>query len=231
MEPMKTILIIDDEKDIAETIGYNLKKEGFGHILAYDGESGFASAKENLPDLILLDLMLPGIDGIEVFNLLKRNEATADIPVIMLTAKGEETDKVVGLELGADDYVTKPFGMKELLARIKAAIKRHSNKESHEDKIFRFPDLEINVDTREVKVSGKNIQLTAKEFDLLAYLAKNKERVYGRNRLLDNVWDIDTMIETRTVDVHIRRLREKLKKAGRYIVTMHGVGYKFSEKE
>lgn len=228
---MKKILIIDDEKDIAETIGYNLKKEGFGFILAHDGESGFASAKENIPDLILLDLMLPGIDGMEVFNLLKRNEATADIPVIMLTAKGEETDKVVGLELGADDYVTKPFGMKELIARIKSTIKRHSNKENHEEKILRFPDLEINVDTREVKVSGKNIQLTAKEFDLLAYLAGNKERVYSRNRLLDNVWDIDTMIETRTVDVHIRRLREKLKKAGRYIVTMHGVGYKFSEKE
>ncbi|MEK7375589.1 MAG: response regulator, partial [Candidatus Margulisiibacteriota bacterium] len=165
---MKKILIIDDEKDIAETIGYNLKKEGFGHILAHDGESGFASAKENLPDLILLDLMLPGIDGMEVFNLLKRNEATCDIPVIMLTAKGEETDKVVGLELGADDYVTKPFGMKELLARIKSTLKRHSNKESHEDKVFRFPDLEINIDTREVKVTGKNIQLTAKEFDLLA---------------------------------------------------------------
>ena len=228
---MKKILIIDDEKDITETIGYNLKKEGYGYIFAHDGESGFESAKENLPDLILLDLMLPGIDGMEVFNLLKRNETTSDIPVIMLTAKGEETDKVVGLELGADDYVTKPFGMKELLVRIKSTIKRHSSKESHEEKILRFPDLDINIDRREVNVSGKKTQLTAKEFDLLVYLAKNKERVYGRNRLLDNVWDIDAMIETRTVDVHIRRLREKLKKAGKYIVTMHGVGYKFSEKE
>ncbi|MFA5098186.1 MAG: winged helix-turn-helix domain-containing protein [Candidatus Margulisiibacteriota bacterium] len=228
---MKTVLIIDDEKDLAETIGYNLKKEGFGCLLAHDGESGFISAKENLPDLILLDLMLPGIDGIEVFNLIKRNEGTSRIPVIMLTAKGEETDKVVGLELGADDYVTKPFGMKELMARIKTGIKRTVNKEMCEEKIFRFPDLEINIDAHVVKTSGKSVELTAKEFDLLAYLAKNKERVFTRNQLLDNVWDIDTEIETRTVDVHIRRLREKLKKAGKYIITLHGVGYKFSEKE
>ena len=227
---MKTVLIIDDEKDIVEAIGYNLEKEGFEVTKAYDGLTGLNSAIDRSPDIILLDLMLPLMSGTEICKSLKANSKTADIPIIMLTAKSEETDKVVGLEIGADDYITKPFGMKELIARVKAVLKRYGTK--HEAKmILKFPDLEIDGSSRVVKASGKSIELTAKEFDLLAFLAKNKEIAFERERLLDLVWGIDVAVETRTVDVHIRRLREKLGKASRHLMTLHGVGYKFSVNE
>ena len=223
---MREILVIDDEKDIVQTIEYNLVKEGFKVIKAYDGHSGLKTAKEKIPDLIILDLMLPALPGTEVCKILKNNSETKNIPIIMLTAKGSETDKIVGLELGADDYITKPFSMRELIARVRTILKRYA-KETIVKSVLKFPDLEINSEKHEVMASGKLIELTAKEFALLKYLAENKGKVFGREKLLDNVWGIEVAIETRTVDVHMRRLREKLGKAGRYLHTLRGVGYKF----
>lgn len=228
---MKEILIIDDERDIVEAIEYNLKKEGFTVSHAYDGRAGIASAKDKLPSLIILDLMLPLVSGLEVCKMLKSEQKTKHIPIIMLTAKGGETDKVVGLELGADDYMTKPFSMRELIARVKTVLKREDRGKEEGIEgikgILKIKELEIDPDKHVVLVSGKEIELTAKEFSLLYYLAQNQGRVYSREKLLDRVWGIDVAIETRTVDVHVRRLREKLGKAGNYIHTLRGVGYKF----
>lgn len=226
------ILIIEDEKDIVEALEYNLKKEGFNAYKAFDGINGLRMAKEKSPHLIILDLMLPGIDGIELFKTLKKDERTMRIPVIMLTAKSGEVDKVLGLELGADDYISKPFSMRELIARAKNALRRYGkNEKPLEKSFFKVGDLEINADKHEVKVKTKKIDLTAKEFDLLKYLVENRGRAINREKLLDEVWGIEVAIETRTVDVHVRRLREKLgKKIGDKIITLIGVGYKFSEK-
>jgi two-component system alkaline phosphatase synthesis response regulator PhoP len=225
---MSNILIIEDEKDIVEAIEYNLKKEGYKVYKAYDGRSAIKIAREKIPDLIILDLMLPALNGLEVCKILKKEKETAAIPVIMLTAKGSEVDKVLGLELGADDYITKPFGMRELLARIKTILKRYSKEAEAARPVFKFPDLEIDIEKHEVKAGGKPVELTAKEFALLQFLAENKDRAISREKLLDRVWGIEVAIETRTVDVHVKRLREKLaKKAGKYILTLRGVGYKF----
>ncbi len=224
---MPKILIIEDEADIVETLEYNLKKEGFKVSKAFDGRAGLKLAKEKLPDLILLDLMLPEIDGSEVCKSLKRDPKTAAIPIIMLTAKSSEVDKVVGLEIGADDYITKPFSMRELVARIKTILKRYSPAETKKS-LLKFPDLEIDIDKHEVKVDNDLALLTAKEFALLQYLAENKGKAVSRTKLLDTVWGIEVAIETRTVDVHVKRLREKLgKKGGKYISTLRGIGYKF----
>lgn len=224
---MPEILIVEDEKDIVESIEYNLKKEGFKVAKANDGLNGLRLAQEKLPALILLDLMLPGLDGLEVCRRLKKNPKTAAIPVIMLTAKGSETDKVVGLEVGADDYIVKPFSLKELIARVKTILRRYEKPAEAPKAIIKFKTLEIDTDKHEVRAAGKLIELTAKEFQLLHYLAENQGRVFSRERLLDAVWGIDVAIETRTVDVHVRRLREKLGKAGHHLVTLRGVGYKF----
>ncbi|MDD5593182.1 MAG: response regulator [Candidatus Margulisbacteria bacterium] len=224
---MAEILVIEDEKDIVETLEYNLKKEGYKVAKAYDGPTGLRLAEEKIPSLVLLDLMLPGLDGLEVCRRIKKNPKTSAIPVIMLTAKGSETDKVVGLELGADDYIVKPFSIKELIARIKTILRRYEKPAEMPKAVIKFKDLEIDTDKHEVRAAGKLIELTAKEFQLLLYLAENKERVFSRERLLDSVWGIDVAIETRTVDVHMRRLREKLGKAGDHLVTLRGVGYKF----
>ncbi|MBN2058195.1 MAG: response regulator transcription factor [Candidatus Saganbacteria bacterium] len=228
---MDSILIIEDEKDIVEAIEYNLKKAGFKVYKAYDGKTGLKQAKERSPSLVLLDLMLPGMDGLDVCKNLKKSETTAGTPVVMLTAKSSEVDKVLGLEIGADDYITKPFSMRELLARIKAILKRYGWREKDlPQAVIKFPELEIDIDRHEVKASGKLVELTAKEFALLRYLAENKGKAISRERLLDTVWGIEVAIETRTVDVHIKRLREKIgKKASKYIQTLRGVGYKFKE--
>jgi len=227
---MKRILVIDDEKDIVEAIEYNLKKEGYKVSKAFDGQQGLKSAKENNPDLIILDLMLPGIPGLDVCKILKRDTKTSNIPIIMLTAKDGEVDKIVGFELGADDYITKPFSLRELLARARAVLKRTSSQAPGTAPILRFADLEINLEQHQVKVGEKLVELTAKEFTLLEYLAENKEKVFNREKLLDAIWGIEVAIETRTVDVHIRRLREKLGKGGKHIQTLRGVGYKFKEE-
>ncbi|MFH1390037.1 MAG: response regulator [Candidatus Margulisiibacteriota bacterium] len=228
---MKEILVVDDEKDIAEAIEYNLKTEGYKVAKAYDGLSAVKMAKEKIPALIMLDLMLPGMSGLDVCKALKNGPATANIPIIMLTAKGEEADKVIGLELGADDYLTKPFSMRELIARIKTIIKRYGGGIITAPKVLKAAGLDLDTDKHEVRVAGKPVELTAKEFALLQYLWENEGKVFSRERLLDTVWGIEVAIETRTVDVHVRRLREKLGKAEKYLHTLRGVGYKFEVKK
>jgi two-component system phosphate regulon response regulator PhoB len=224
------ILVIEDEKDISDAIEYNLKKEGMKIFKAYDGASGLRIAKEKIPSLIILDLLLSGILGIDICKTLKQDPKTAGIAIIMLTAKGSEVDKVVGFEVGADDYITKPFSMRELIARVRAVLKRYGVKERPQKSCLKFPLLEIDIERHEVRISGKVVELTAKEFALLQYLAENHDRAFGRDRLLDAVWGMNCAIETRTVDVHVRRLREKISKAGKYIKTLRGFGYKFSVK-
>jgi DNA-binding response OmpR family regulator len=171
--------------------------------------------------------MLPKISGLDLCKILKKEEKIANIPIIMLTAKTSQVDKIVGLEIGADDYLTKPFDMRELIARIKAILKRSKDKGKPTEPFFKFPDLEVDTAKHEVKVLGKAVELTAKEFSLLRYLIENKERVCTRETLLDTVWGIEVAIETRTVDAHIKKLRGKIGKAGKHILTLRGVGYKF----
>ncbi|TBR19964.1 response regulator transcription factor [bacterium] len=226
------ILIVDDEKDIVKMLDYNLKKEGYRTVLVYDGEDALSFAKKEHPDIILLDLMLPGIDGLEVCKALKKEEKTSLIPIIMLTAKTQEADKVIGLELGADDYMTKPFGLKELLARIKAVLRRAKEKEKLPE-IINVGSLVIDFSRIAVSLHNKPIELTAKEFELLTTLIKAKGRMLSRDYLLDTVWGFDQAmnIQTRTVDVHIRTLRKKLKAEAKRIVTVKNYGYRFEIEE
>jgi two-component system alkaline phosphatase synthesis response regulator PhoP len=226
---MANILIIEDEKDITEAIEYNLSKEGYKISKAFDGTTGFKSAQAKIPDLIILDLMLPGMDGFEVCKQLKKDPKTANLPIIILTAKSGEVDKVLGLELGADDYITKPFSMRELVARVKTVLKRYEKKEKPAAKKLGFANVQIDLEKHEVTVGAKLVELTAKEFSLLQYLVENEGRAFSREHLLDHVWGIEVAIETRTVDVHIKRLREKLGKASDHILTLRGVGYKFKK--
>jgi two-component system alkaline phosphatase synthesis response regulator PhoP len=209
-------------------LDYNLQKEGFKTIVAYDGEEALDKVTANHPDLVILDLMLPGLDGLEVCKILKKEPKTSNIPIIMLTAKSQETDKIVGLELGADDYVTKPFSPKELLARIKAVLRRGKEKTVLSE-IFTRGDLVIDFPKITVKVKNKTVELTAKEFELLKTLIGAKGRVLSRDYLLETIWGFDKAmeIETRTVDVHIRTLRKKLKNESHRIVTVKNYGYKF----
>lgn len=222
------ILIIEDETNIAQTIRYNLEKEGFHVLTASDGAKGLKLAQMELPSLILLDLMLPEIDGLEVCKLLKRENKTKQIPVIILTAKSHETDKVVGLELGADDYLAKPFSMRELLARIKAVLRRSAPKDSQTE-ILSSGTLQLDLERRKVLARGKEIELTVKEFDLLRILIEAHGRVLDREKLLEKVWGLDRSIEieTRTVDVHVGQLRKKLGPAAKSLVTLKGVGYRW----
>jgi len=226
------ILIIEDEKDIIKMLEYNLKKEGFRVINARDGEDALDLALREYPDLILLDLMLPGIDGLEVCKTLKKEAKTASIPIIMLTAKSQESDKVVGLELGADDYITKPFSPRELIARIKAVLRRATEKEKLPE-VFQSGDLRIDFAKISASVKDKPVELTAKEFELLKTLLKAKGRVLSRDYLLDSIWGYDHAMEiqTRTVDVHVRTLRKKLKSAAKMIVTVKNYGYRFEIEE
>lgn len=226
------ILIVEDEKDIIKMLEYNLKKEGFKVIDARDGEDALDLAMREYPDLILLDLMLPGMDGLEVCRALKKEAKTASIPIIMLTAKAQESDKVVGLELGADDYITKPFSPRELIARIKAVLRRVTEKEKLPE-IFQAGDLRIDFARISVAVKGKLVTLTAKEFELLKTLLKANGRVLSRDYLLDTIWGFDHAMEiqTRTVDVHIRTLRKKLKSESRRIVTVKNYGYRFEGED
>jgi len=226
------ILIVEDEKDIIKMLEYNLKKEGFKVIDARDGEDALDLAVREYPDLILLDLMLPGIDGLDVCKTLKKESKTSSIPIIMLTAKSQESDKVVGLELGADDYITKPFSPRELIARIKAVLRRATEKEKLPE-VFQSGDLSIDFSKISVSVKDKPVELTAKEFELLKTLLKAKGRVLSRDYLLDSIWGYDHAMEiqTRTVDVHIRTLRKKLKSAAKMILTVKNYGYRFEVEE
>ncbi|PIW68435.1 MAG: DNA-binding response regulator [Candidatus Omnitrophica bacterium CG12_big_fil_rev_8_21_14_0_65_42_8] len=222
------MLIIEDEKDIVKMLDYNLKKEGFKTLSAYNGEDGLDMASKENPDLILLDLMLPEIDGFDVCKALKSDPKTSHIPIIILTAKDQETDKIVGLELGADDYVTKPFSPRELIARIKAVLRRAKEKGKLPE-VLKIGDLTIDFSKIMVLIKDKPIELTSKEFELLKILIKAKGRVLSRDYLLDTIWGFDQALEiqTRTVDVHITTLRKKLKNESKRIVTVKNYGYRF----
>lgn len=231
MSGKEKILIVDDEKDIVKLLEYNLKKEGFRTVTAYDGSEALEKAGHEHPDLILLDVMLPEVDGLEVCKQIKKDPGMRAIPVIMLTARSQETDKVIGLELGADDYVTKPFGVRELLARVKARLRRTHEQDASGADVVQAGDITIDSSRIEVIVNKKPVTLTAKEFELLRTLAKAKGRVLSRDYLLDTIlgYDRAAEIQTRTVDVHIRTLRKKLKGAAKHIVTVKQYGYRFEE--
>jgi two-component system, OmpR family, phosphate regulon response regulator PhoB len=224
----KNILIVEDDANISKLIKYNLEKEGFkSHIIA-TGDKVFSYLKDNKVDLVLLDLMLPGKDGLEICRELKQDKKLAKIPVVMLTAKGEEVDRIVGLELGADDYVVKPFSPRELVLRIKAVLKR-GMPSAKEDDIISVGPITINIPTHSVTVDGNEIELTSMEFKLLAVLMERKGRVQSRDVLLNDVWDISPDVTTRTVDTHVKRLRKKIGEKGELIETLHGVGYRFKD--
>ncbi len=220
--------MVDDEKDIIELVSYNLEKEGFKVISATDGEKALESVSSEEPEIIILDLMLPGIDGLDVCRELKRNDQTSSIPIIMLTAKGEESDIVIGLELGADDYITKPFSPRILVARVKAVLRRIESKKE-EDKLIRINQLSIDLVRHQVTYRGKTLELTSTEFNLLILLAQNRGKVFTRDQILDKAWKEESFVVDRTVDVHVRRLRQKLGQASRFIETVRGVGYKFKD--
>ncbi|NPV03815.1 MAG: phosphate regulon transcriptional regulator PhoB [Syntrophaceae bacterium] len=228
------ILIVDDEKDIVDLVAYNLEKEGYEVLKALDGEKALALVRAKRPDLVVLDLMLPGIQGLEVCKRLRRDAETAAVPIIMLTAKGEELDKILGLEVGADDYVTKPFGVKELVARIRAVLRRSAaGARPEKPEVFEFKGLRIDMRSYEVTVDGRRVTLSPTEFKLLRFLSQNPGRVYSRDQILDKVWGDESFVEPRTVDVHIRRLRSQIERdenSPAYILTVRGIGYKFAER-
>jgi len=226
----ESVLVIEDEKNIVELVKYNLEREGFAVQTALRGDSGLEEARKQKADLIILDLMLPEMDGLEVCRILKQDAKTAAIPIIMLTAKAEVTDQVVGLELGADDYVTKPFSPKELVARVRAVLRRVKPKAKEE--ILRFGYLEVDTGRHTVALKGKSLELTSKEFDLLRTLMEAGGRVLSRERLLEHVWGYDQSlnVETRTVDMHIGQLRKKLKTEESRIITVKNAGYRFDDK-
>ncbi|WP_296645285.1 response regulator [Romboutsia sp. 13368] len=223
------ILIIDDETHIVELIKFNLETSGYEVDFAYDGLDGYLKVKENTPHLVLLDWMLPNISGIDVLKKIRSDKSLSNIPVIMLTAKNMENDKIEGLELGADDYITKPFSIKELLARVSSVLRRYNITKENVESILNVGNLNINLLKHEVSKGNEKIDLTLKEFELLKLLLENKGKVLSRNYLLDKIWGYDYYGETRTVDVHIRYLRKKIEgddSSEKYIQTIRGVGYK-----
>ncbi|HBA88122.1 MAG TPA: DNA-binding response regulator [Geobacter sp.] len=226
---MQTILIIEDEKDLAELVAFNLEREGYKTIIALDGAEGLETAGKVQPDLVLLDLMLPGMLGTEVCKGLKKSERTSRIPVIMLTAKGEEIDKVVGFEVGADDYVVKPFSTRELMLRVKAVLRR-SVTEAPQNQFIKVGAISIDTERHFVTVNGEEISFTTTEFKLLHTLVMRLGRVQSRDVLLRDVWGYNFVEDTRTVDTHITRLRTKMGKAGDMIKTVRGFGYKLEEQ-
>jgi len=223
-----TILIIDDEKDLIELVRYNLDKEGYDVISASDGQTGLDIAQRHKLDLIVLDLMMPGMEGLEVCRRLRSDPRTARIPVIMLTAKATEADRVVGLELGADDYITKPFAPREMVARVKAILRRTST-QSEPEQIIRHGDLLIDVVRHEVKYGGKPVELTATEFRILHHLASKPGRVLSRDDIIDAALGRDANVFDRTIDVHITAIRRKLGRGSDQIETIRGFGYKFRD--
>ena len=225
----KTILVVEDEQDIATIIDFNLKRSGFDPLMAYDGPTGLKLALENAPDLILLDVMLPGMDG---FEICRRVREKSQVPIIMLTAREEESDKILGLELGADDYVTKPFSNRELIARIKANMRRFSAAEVPQEKTDAGVGLSISEEDTAAYKDGKPIDLSVREFDILSYLAAEPGRVVSREELMEKVWGFEYYGDLRAVDVAIRRLREKIEDEPaqpKYIITKRGLGYYFAK--
>ncbi|MDZ7344979.1 MAG: response regulator transcription factor [candidate division KSB1 bacterium] len=232
----KRILLVDDEQDILDLLQYNLKAEGYDTLTATNGVSALELAQTSPdgagPDLIILDVMLPGKDGWEVMRQLRQNPNTKHIPVIFLTAKGAEIDEVVGLELGAEDYIVKPISIRKLLARVKTVLRKSTSKEPEADSLLRFGEVEINPLHYTVKVKTKAVAFTKKEFEVLVYLAKRPGRVITRDNLLTDVWGDDVVVIDRTIDVHIRKIREKLGEKNMHLIeTIKGVGYRFKAKE
>jgi len=224
------VLIVEDDPDIVDILSYNLKQADLKVTSVPDGSSALAEVKRRLPDLILLDLMLPKVDGLEVCRLLKGEPETKNVPIIMITAKGEEVDRIVGLELGADDYIIKPFSPREVVLRVRSVLKRSvANSQKEITAKIEANGVIIDIDRRQVNYKGKPINLTATEFDLLLILAKTPGRVFTRNLLMDLVWGQDYYGVDRTVDTHMSRLRQKLGGGGKNLQTVHGIGYRFKE--
>ena len=227
---VKKILIVEDESDLIKLLKYNLEKEGFRVSYATDGSIALAEVRRDPPDLVILDLMLPGLDGLEVCRQLRRSDKFSRIPVLMLSARSEEADRIVGLELGADDYVTKPFSMREVVARVRALLRRNEQAGPQKSKLQRG-DIMIDPMAHSVMVSGRTVELSALEFRLLHYLASHPGMVFSRDQLLDSVWGNDRTVTPRSVDVYIRRVREKIENQPQqpiYVQTVHGVGYRFA---
>ena len=224
----KSILIVEDEADILQLIDWHLRSEGYTTYTATDGNKGLDKAEAKIPDLILLDLILPGMDGLEVCKSLKKNSKTQNIPVVMLTAKGEEVDRIVGFELGADDYIIKPFSPRELILRIRAILRRQE-KEPVEDSLITYQDLQIDLESYRVWLKKEELKLTVTEFNLLMELLQNQGKVRTRDQLLDRVWGYQFDGYARTVDTHIRRLRQKIGPYAEMIETVRGIGYRFKE--
>ncbi len=222
----RKILIIEDESDVADLLEMGLRKAGFKTTTAADGAAGLQKARDNRPDFIILDLMLPKMSGLEVCRILKSDVATSHVPILMLTAKAEEIDRIVGLEFGADDYVTKPFSPREVILRIRAILRRGEKPEE----MLQAGSISIDPARHQVRVNSKRVHLTSLEFKLLRTLIQRRGRVQERDKLLNDVWGYESMIDTRTVDTHVRRLREKLGKAGDAIETVRGFGYRLREE-
>jgi two-component system, OmpR family, alkaline phosphatase synthesis response regulator PhoP len=233
-KPGQKILIVEDEPDIRKLVSYNLVQEHFKVLEAEDGEQGLKIVQRDRPDLVILDLMLPGLSGMELCKILRDRTETEKLPVLMLTAKAGEADRIVGLEMGADDYLAKPFSPRELVARVRAILRRvESAKQTDNLPAYDKGGLKIDYSTYEVFARGRNVKLTLKEFELLRFLVQNPNRVLSRDQLLDRVWGGETYVTPRTVDVHIRRLRKAIEKDDskpKWILTLRGVGYKFDEK-
>ena len=230
MEQGIKILAVDDEEDILNLLSYNLKKAGFAVLTAGDGPEALELAGRERPALIVLDIMLPNMEGTEVLRKLKALDHTSRIPVIMLTAKGEEIDRVLGLELGADDYITKPFSPRELILRVRAILKRSHNVREAGENTITYRQLTVDIERHRVTVDGEPVELTARELKLLTELFNSKGRVLSRDTILDRAWGKDFFVTPRTVDTHIRRLRSKLGSAGEFIETVRGAGYRFTDR-
>ncbi len=224
------VLIVDDELNILELLEFNLKKEGYDVLRADTGEKAMSLLERTRPDIVLLDQMLPGLDGLGVLKKMRAIESMSDIPVIMVTARGEEIDKIIGLELGADDYITKPFSMRELLARVKAMLRRTKKLDSQTPAVMTYRRLKVDTAAYIASIGDKKLPLTLKEFELLALLMFNSSQVFTRDAILNKVWGYDYFGETRTVDVHITNLRRKLYEYGENVETVRGVGYRFNPK-
>ncbi|MEM6821512.1 MAG: response regulator [Verrucomicrobiota bacterium] len=224
------IIIVEDEPDVIDLLQMSLKGAGFRVVTAEDGEAGLRKIREDHPDMAILDIMLPKLSGLEVCKALRKDPSTASIPVLFLTAKSDEVDRIVGLELGADDYVTKPFSPRELVLRVKSILRRTNQTESKQERM-KIGELSVDLARHEVSVKGDTINLTATEFRLLSVLMERKGRVQSRDRLLNDVWGYESVIDTRTVDTHVRRLREKLGVLADYVETIRGVGYRMSEQD
>ena len=225
-----TILIVDDERDILELLKYNLEKEGYRVLTAHNGKEALRVVRQ-LPDLVVLDVMMPELDGWEVCKAIRKDPATAKTPIVFLTARDSEVDEVVGLELGADDYITKPVKVRTFLARVKRALKGRAGAESEEGpELLKMGDLEIQINNYVVRIGSREIHLPKKEFEVLLFLARHPERVVSREALLNGIWGHDVYVVDRTIDVHVRKIREKLGRHAHHIETVKGVGYRFRKE-